>query len=182
MKLLFCDVETTGLDPVKDQIVEICVKILNKDGSQGGGEWLAKVRPTVKVSPEAAKINGFTEIGWQEAIDQDTLKTVFNDWLRSGEYQLVNWNPSFDLAFIRPLVINFKLAYHPLDILSMVWSRAYTIPEFTDSLGKLRKYPDLTKMYEIITGLPMMNAHSALGDVDACIELYRFVVGYRGLP
>jgi DNA polymerase III epsilon subunit-like protein len=89
-KYVFVDVETTGLDPVKDSIISLALIVDDK-------EYYWKIKPMTPVSAKAAAINGYTEAGWADAID---LKTVQVSGLWYGRVA-VGHCVNFDLKFIR---------------------------------------------------------------------------------
>jgi DNA polymerase-3 subunit epsilon len=54
--LLFFDIETTGLDPVKDRIISLAIKD-SEDGARD--TWL--FNPNIPIPPEATKVHGITD-------------------------------------------------------------------------------------------------------------------------
>lgn len=56
--IAFFDLETTGLNPTNDRIVEISVLRVNLDGSEEQRTWL--LNPEIPISAEAASVHGYT--------------------------------------------------------------------------------------------------------------------------
>ena len=57
--LVVFDVETTGLSPRKDRIIELAAVRVNVDGSEETKSWL--LNPTVPIPPETSAIHGITD-------------------------------------------------------------------------------------------------------------------------
>lgn len=176
---LVCDVETSGLDPATAEIIEIAAIEMTPEGKVLS-KFARKVFPTQPVDPAAAKVNGYTFEGWMKtAVSREMAIDSFNTLCRGKTLQLLGWNPSFDLGFIRPWVRapdqgGFKLSYHPVDIFSMLYPlilQAGVKPSEAHrryvSLGDAIKHflPDQSHLL----------FHTAGGDVDACILLYRYI-------
>src|SRR5262245_17980957 len=57
--LVGLDLETTGVDPLRDRIVEICLLKFLPDGSRD--RFLARVDPGLPIPPAATAIHGITD-------------------------------------------------------------------------------------------------------------------------
>ncbi len=91
------DLETTGLDPEKDEIIEISG--IQVRSGQMTGRFSTLVNPGRPIPPDAARINGITDEMVREA---PALKTALQDFLAFvGNDRLVGHNiHSFDLKFL----------------------------------------------------------------------------------
>ncbi len=58
--LIVIDVETTGTDPGRDQVIELCVQFGLESGSQPVGQRTWRVRPSVAISPGAEAVHGIS--------------------------------------------------------------------------------------------------------------------------
>ena len=58
--LCFFDLETTGVNIVKDRIVEIGIVKLHPNGKRESKSW--RVNPQVKIPLEASEVHGITDI------------------------------------------------------------------------------------------------------------------------
>ena len=56
--ILVVDVETTGLDPSKDTVVQIAAYKLNGDARLGDPPFVTYVRPEVRISDTAEAVHG----------------------------------------------------------------------------------------------------------------------------
>lgn len=57
--IAFLDVESTGVDPVKDRIIEIGVVVLSETGK--GAEWVQRFNPGMPIPADSTEIHGITD-------------------------------------------------------------------------------------------------------------------------
>lgn len=111
------DVETTGLSPWRDEIVELAALLFAFERATGQicgvvDEYTGLREPSVPISPEAARVNGITpEMVRGQRLDQARVETIF----RRAEF-LVAHNASFDRGFVTRL---FPLTKQKLWLCSM---------------------------------------------------------------
>ncbi|MCL5115991.1 MAG: exonuclease domain-containing protein [Firmicutes bacterium] len=86
------DLETTGLDPHRDAIIQIAMR--RSDGS----EWSSFVNPGRPVPPAIRQLTGFESVNFDEAPPFEELIPTVAEWL-SGS-RLVGHNIRFDLGFL----------------------------------------------------------------------------------
>ncbi len=91
------DLETTGLDPLRSEIIEIgALKIEN---GRIVGEYQTLVKPKFGVSRVSERITGITEKMLEE---QPSIEEVMDEFMRFlGDSLLVAHNASFDYRFLR---------------------------------------------------------------------------------
>ncbi len=102
-RIVVLDVETTGTDPAKDQIVELCVQFgLEAESSTGGGPntqtW--RIRPKVAISPGAQAVHGICEADLRECPPFAALADMVRNTLESSDV-LVGYNVAFDIEMIQ---------------------------------------------------------------------------------
>ena len=90
------DIETTGLSPHKDEIIELsAVKVLNNEIID---TFSTLINPKGKISKKASEINGITNDMVEQA---PKIKDVLSDFINFiGDEILISHNASFDLSFI----------------------------------------------------------------------------------
>ena len=123
--LAFIDLETTGLDPARHEIIEAAVIRVD-------GETLAEIDHTdVRVLPEriedaspvALRINGYTPDAWKDAASQAQALEWITPLLDGAV--LGGHNPGFDRAFLeaacRRTGIMPAWDHHLLDTASLAW-------------------------------------------------------------
>jgi len=93
MKFAVVDIETTGLDPHKHEIIEIA--ILTNDE-----QYYAKVLPLnlEYADPKALEINGYNEKNWYGAISASVVAQKTSHLLEGRI--IIGHNPSFDMSFL----------------------------------------------------------------------------------
>jgi DNA polymerase III epsilon subunit-like protein len=166
--LIWIDLETTGLDPVKNDIIEICVYRLPYLGAtEVALAYYSKVqmeRPS-NASAEALRINGYTEERWSGA---PVPRTVWHDpslhrILRHGI--MAGHNVSFDVGFLQETLkrhgVDLRLGYHKFDTVSLVIEQLPWLTRTSVSLSAVC----------VAMGIPITDAHSAQGDISRTIQV-----------
>jgi DNA polymerase III alpha subunit (gram-positive type) len=125
--LIVIDVETTGLDPQLDDLIEIGAIKLDQKTLEEVGSFERKVRlqHPERIAPEAIAINGYTEEGWLEAVALETAMGEFAPFAADGVF--VAHNVCFDYGFVaesfRRSGVKDTMDYHRIDLPSIAWSR-----------------------------------------------------------
>src|SRR6188768_790038 len=57
-RVIVFDVETTGTDKRRDQVIELCVQFGLEGGSSSSQTW--RIKPAVSISPGAQAVHGIT--------------------------------------------------------------------------------------------------------------------------
>ncbi len=107
------DVETTGLDPGQDEVIEIAATCVSRTG--GGESFHAWVRPTRRVG-ESERIHGFSDAFLDE--HGEDARDVFARFAAFvGDAHLVGHNVRFDLDLLRyhSRRIGVEIAERPFD-------------------------------------------------------------------
>lgn len=165
--LAFIDIETTGLNVLEHEIIEIgCVvtdhklKIIK--------EFEVKIKPENIENADqiALKVNHYSEKEWASALSLEVALKKFSKQVESCI--MVGQNVAFDSAFLEYNFTRLKLKntlhYHRLDTISIAWAKLHKNIEFEHfSLREMCKY------FGIINERP----HSALSDAKATYELYK---------
>lgn len=165
--LAFIDIETTGLDVVKHEIIEIgCV--LTTPDLKVIEEFELKIKPEriEDADPVSLKISHYKEEGWKDARNLKGAMQIFSEKVK--DHIMVGQNVAFDSGFLEHAfsetrVMN-SMHYHKLDTVSIAWA-------------KLHKEPDLEhfSLRELCVrfGIKNEHAHTALSDARATFELYK---------
>lgn len=155
--IAFIDIETTGLNPRQDRIIEICVIKIHPDGTE---EILnSLINPTIQIPIEATQIHGIKN-------EDIKGKPNFNEFAQ----QLINFidncdlggfGTKFDLSFLesefkRAGIIYSEEGRHIVDV-----QRIFHTLEPRDLSAAHLKY----------CGKPLENAHRAHIDVKATINI-----------
>ena len=99
-RLCFVDIETTGLDPTSDQIIEIGAVFVERGVVTGRRRWM--VRPSQPIPPLITALTGLQDEDVRDAAPFEALtgelREVFGGWT------LVAHNASFERSFLREVV------------------------------------------------------------------------------
>jgi DNA polymerase-3 subunit epsilon len=172
--LLFVDCETTGLDPVMHEIIELSAVRVHPQLLFVQREMTSRVRPIhpERCSIETSAINGFDPDKWDDAPD---IYDVLESYKALAEgCILVGHNVGFDKSFLasgfrRAGLEAPKMDHHVIDTASLAWPLV-TI----GALGSL-------SLNAVCTALGVSNegAHSARRDVARTLEVYRRLMAGR---
>tara|TARA_Y100000310_G_scaffold345569_1_gene466732 strand:+ start:4274 stop:4825 length:552 start_codon:yes stop_codon:yes gene_type:complete len=173
--LAFIDLETTGLDPERHEIIEIGCIVAKQVPQSGGGAKVEKIEEfDVKVKPEnidnaepdALRVSGYNEMEWMFAAElSQAIKQLVE---KTKDCVMVGHNVSFDQGFLEKAFektgIENKMHYHKLDTIPIAFAKLYDNPDVQKfSLGLLCEH----------FGIKNERAHTALSDIRATFELYK---------
>ncbi len=91
------DIETTGLDPQKDAIIEIGAVRFNENRIED--EWSTLINPGRKIPPFITQLTGINDHMVLEAPSIQNVLTPLRQF--AGEHPILGHNVGFDLAFLR---------------------------------------------------------------------------------
>lgn len=158
-RFVVLDVETTGLGRA-DQIVEIGMVIISPDGRRMD-EWESLLRPSVPISPAAARVNSITQAMLQGA---PTFVDALPDIARRIDGAcIVAHNASFDTRMLRQ---DFSRHGAELDPGSPIDTYSATRKKLEEAL---RHY-----------GIRASGSHRAMADASATAELFLRVADHVG--
>jgi len=90
MDLVFVDVETTGLDPERHELLELAAVRVDPHTLEPIDHASVRVRPTrlADADPKALEVNGYSDEAWRDAVTLATglrrLAPLFEDALITG--------------------------------------------------------------------------------------------------
>jgi|SRR3989344_1900584 len=173
--LAFIDLETTGLNLDRHEIIEIGCVVARQVPQPGRGAALEiiseldlKVKPEhlETAEPEALRINGYNDSDWLFAVSlEQAMKALVE---KTNGAMMISHNITFDWpflqhAFAKTKVLNKMLSVR-LDLLSMAFAKLYHKEEVQRfNLKFLADY----------FGIKNENAHTAMSDIKASIEIYK---------
>lgn len=165
MNILIFDVETTGTDPAKDRVIELCTKKLD------GPATTSRFNPApATISPQAEKVHG---ISMKDLEKEDTFakwSQILFDLFNTADV-LMGYNVKFDIAMMEA---EFKRTGHTIDLLSKLVVDPYKM--------WLQKEPrKLTDATQYFLGEDLKGAHEAEADVKATEKVFQAMVDKYGL-
>ncbi|HLC38761.1 MAG TPA: 3'-5' exonuclease [Patescibacteria group bacterium] len=167
-KLAFVDIETTGLDRHKHEIIEIGLLIVNPENFEILETWHKRIKPynLRGADPVALRINHFDPKIWEKASEPRAALEEFSRKTRDS--YLVSHNISFDRPFLedhfRRWQIPVRWHYHSLDTISFAYCKL-------QDLESLK----LSRLAERL-GIVQEKEHAALDDVMTCYRVFRKLV------
>ncbi len=176
--LAFIDLETTGFNPDKHEVIELAGLIARQVPRPGKGpslemieEFEFKIKPEHldTAEPEALRINGYNEMDWLFAADLTQVMKAVAD--KTADCTLVTHNLTFDWNFLdhafRKTGVENKMHYAKLDTISFAYAKLYNREEVQRfSLRSLAEY----------FGIQNEKAHTALADIRTTFEIYKKLI------
>ncbi len=170
--IVFVDLETTGLNPLRHEIIEIGYIVVKQPKLEVIEEGAIKVRPKhiQTASKGALKLNKYNKKDWEKAVPLKKALQILAKKSRGAVF--VGHNIWMDMCFLEIAFQREKVKrfydYHVLDTVSLAFSklrgRGEEIKHY--SLKELAKY----------FGIKMERPHEALSDARATFEIYRKLV------
>jgi len=157
--LCFFDLETTGTQITKDRIVQIAIVKLYPNGNRASKSYL--VNPEVQIPDEIAAIHGITN---ERVKDEPKLLDIAEEIIAFiGDSDLAGYNSNkFDIPF---LVEEFYRVGMPFPMEDR---------KFVDVQNIFHKMEQRTLVaaYQFYCGKTLENAHDALYDTEATLEVF----------
>jgi len=169
MRLAFLDVETTGLDPTKHEIIEIAIIV--EEGGEIKEIFETKIKPQnlERASPEALEINGYNKNpkAWDSAPNFSEVGHLIAKTLKGCV--LVGHNVGFDEEFIKIMMtrngMRERIPYHKIDTVTLVFEHLKPLGLQRVSLDSIRDF----------LGWSKFGAHTAMKDVEDTRRLFHLL-------
>ncbi|MFA5814925.1 MAG: 3'-5' exonuclease [Bacteroidales bacterium] len=156
--IVFLDIESTGLNIGTDRIVELALLKVNDSGEKIIKTY--RVNPEIPIPPEVTKIHGISDI---DVADAPTFKMIAGEVasiIRGCDLGGYN-SDKFDIPM---LAEEFARVGYDIDLKEN---------KFVDvqAIFFLKEPRNLAAAYKFYCNKDLMNAHSALADVEATWEI-----------
>lgn len=163
MEFIAFDLETTGIQPKSDAIVEIGA--VRFDGTEPVDTFCTLINPGRPIPPEASSVNGITD---EMVTDQPAVETVLSDLAEfCGDLPLVAHNAPFDFKFLLNAVEAHKAKAPSGTVLDSCALARVVFPGMINyKLGTLVEH----------FGFPSGNFHRAEVDSVYCGRLFAKIV------
>ena len=176
LDLMIFDTETTGIPIWKEpsggdnqpHIVEVAAVIVNPFTEEVKGELELIVAPDGwEIPDEVAAIHGLTtELATENGLPETEVLQLFLDFW--GGRKRIAFNTTFDNRIVRIATKRFCDG----DTIDFWKAGSYECAMIGSRKVMGGKQPKLSEAYEYFTGKPLEEAHSAMADVKATIEVY----------
>lgn len=157
--LAITDLEMTGLDSTKHEIVEMGLVVVDQKTWEVTDTLDLKVKPDhlETADPEALVVNGYRTEDWQDAVD---LKTAVEQYVaKTKNAVFCAYNITFDWAFLEAAFkktgIKDTMDYHRIDIPSIAWAKMQGKGASQVRLSSMARYfgiPEEPKVHRAING------------------------------
>jgi DNA polymerase-3 subunit epsilon len=155
------DLETTGLSPLVDKIIEIAAVKIRPDAQIETFHSL--INPLIDIPASTIQYHGLTN---EDLKDAPTIKKPLKEfWEFVERYPLIAHNSSFDLGYLIKASHDFQINFPPLDVFdSCRWARAF-YKNRPDSPGNF-KLSTLSEhaQFDLLH-------HVAIEDTFACLKI-----------
>jgi DNA polymerase III epsilon subunit-like protein len=159
--LVAVDLETTGLSPLVDKIIEIAAVKISDTGEVTSYHQL--INPLINIPEFTIQFHGLTN---QDLKDSPTIKKPLKTfWDFVGRHPMIAHNSSFDLGYLIKSSHDFQIEFPPLDVYdSCRYARAiYKNKENAPCNFKLSTLSDYV-------GFKLQH-HVAIEDTFACLKI-----------
>lgn len=165
-EVVVVDTETTGLDPSRDQLIEIAACIMR--GPEIVERFQTFVDPGFHIPDEISELTGITDADVASKPDPSLAVELFAEW--ADDRNLIAHNAAFDRSVIMRQAVPGAIAGKWMDSLAMA---RIVLPRM-----RSHRLKDLACAF----GLPQ-STHRATDDVEATARLWRVLVaGAYTLP
>jgi len=156
--ICFFDLETTGINIVKDRIVEISILKLFPNGTRKQQSWL--VNPEIPIPVEATAVHGISD---NKVADEPTFKQLAHeiyDWFKDADLAGFN-SDRFDIPMLIEELLRVGV---DVDLKKMVSVDVQTI-------FHKKEQRTLSAGYKFYCDKELTDAHSAEADTKATYEI-----------
>ncbi len=178
------DVESTGLDPLADRVIEVALAVAEPDGRiSASRSWF--VNPGREITAEITEITGITN---EDVMGAPTFGAIAHELaaLMPGDAIPAAYNAPFDRRFISAEWSRLGREIPPFLRHNVEWLDPLVWVKFLDKYAKGKGRFKLAISAERM-GISVETAHRALADVETALSLYQkqkalLVVKFQGPP
>lgn len=159
--ICFFDLETTGIDIVKDRIVEISILKIYPNGNKESKTWL--VNPTIPIPSTASELHGITD---EKVANEPTFKEIAKQiYQMIKDADLAGYNSDrFDIPLLAEEML--RAGVDEFDFGNRVTVDVQTI------FHKMEQRT-LSAAYKFYCGKELTDAHTAAADTYATYEILK---------
>jgi DNA polymerase-3 subunit epsilon len=158
--ICFFDLETTGINVVKDRIVEIAVVKIFPNGNKESKTWL--VNPTIPIPAETTAIHGISD-------EKVANEPTFNE-LAPHVYNMIK---DSDLAGFNSDRFDIPLLAEEMLRAGVDFDMKNSVSVDIQTIFHKKEERTLSAAYKFYCGETLENAHSANADTEATYEILK---------
>jgi DNA polymerase III epsilon subunit-like protein len=171
MDLVAVDVETTGLDPEQDRIVEFCFAAVKQPDLGLSTVWTDRVDPQQVIPSAASQVHGITRSDVKQKPGFETYAAGIQEVVEDAA--VIAYNAVFDIRFLHA-----ALQRHGHDGFTETVPVIDPYRVFQEQYGEAYSLEDA---YHVFTGERPAAAHTADGDVAAAVTVLQHQLQDCGL-
>ena len=154
------DIETSGLNPHKDKIIEIgAVKYINNEKTE---EFSYLIDPEINISEIITRVTGLTDKDLKGQKKIEEVLPLFLDFIE--DLPIIGHNVRFDYDFIEANIKRLNLEHLKNKIIDTLFLSRITIYDSKNhKLETLKEYLNLD-----------YDSHRAIADCYTCNDLYQY--------
>lgn len=159
--LVAVDLETTGLSPLVDKIIEIAAVKITPEGVVTSYHQL--INPLIDIPEFTIQFHGLTN---DDLKTSPTIKKPLKDfWEFVGRHPMIAHNSTFDLGYLIKSSHDFQIEFPPLDI--------YDSCRYARAIYKTRENPPLNFKLSTLSDFVgfKLQHHVAIEDTYACLKI-----------
>lgn len=161
----YLDTETTGLDFLVSEIIEIAIIRVGPRGEESRFETKIKPKNIEAAHPRALEVNGYTEEAWADAPQLEEAAEEIAHHLRKSA--LVGHNVSFDEVLLKENLKrvgmgHLKIPYHKVDTITLVHEHLFPLGLRSASFDRVREF----------LGWEVRKVHRAMDDAEDARRLH----------
>lgn len=163
--LVAVDLETTGLSPLVDKIIEIAAVKITETGEVSSYHQL--INPLIDIPEFTIQFHGLTN---EDLKDSPTIKKPLKEfWDFVGRHPMIAHNSSFDLGYLIKASHDFQIEFPPLDIFDSCRYARATYKNQPNSPANFK----LSTLSQYV-GFDLQH-HVAIEDTYACLKIMAHV-------
>lgn len=163
--IIVLDTETTGFDPVKEEIIELAVFTVSRDGSVKEYDKFIKLSPGRSIPEKIVELTGITDdMLLHEGYDKESVCLELAQTLSLPRPLVVAYNAQFDMNFI----FHFLRRFGKADVLRNI-KMLDALTVYKDRRPYPHKLCNAIEQY----GVDAVNSHRAIDDTKATFEVLR---------
>lgn len=152
------DVETTGLNPAWDRLIEIGA--VRYENGQAVSKFEEFIYPGTNLPERIIEITNITDDMLKDARSEADVINDFIDFI--GDDVILGHNIMFDYSFLKTAAVRYKIGFEKKGIDTFGLCAFFHRGMPSKSLGSMRK----------LYGISDVNSHRAYYDADAAAKLY----------
>jgi DNA polymerase-3 subunit epsilon len=165
--LVALDLETTGTNSNIDRIVQIGIVKVKPDGKRT--EWETLVNPEIPIPPEVVKVHGITDAMVAGELPFSSIGPMLAKGIQDCD--LCGYNIAYDIRFLKA---EFKRCHYN-------WEPNKVIDSY--KIFQTKEKRDLSAAVKFFLGKELEDAHTALADARASLEVFEAQLErYEDLP